>query len=99
MGVALSSSPTTRAHVAYVFYHRVKNLTGANGVHVAPVLGAAMAHEIGHLLLPPNPHSQTGLMRADWTKADLQLVQRSLLVFTAEQGECIRSRMAGSPQQ
>ena len=35
-----------------------------------------MAHEIGHLLLPPKAHSQAGLMRADWTKADLQRIQR-----------------------
>jgi hypothetical protein len=98
VGVALNSSPTTRANVAYVFYHRVKSLTGANGVTLAPVLGAAMAHEIGHLLLD-NAHSEVGLMRADWTKADLQLIQRSELFFTAEQGALIRSRTAGSQQR
>jgi hypothetical protein len=98
VGVALNSSPTTRANVAYVFYHRVKSLTGANGVTLAPVLGAAMAHEIGHLLLD-NAHSEAGLMRADWTKADLQLIQRSELFFTVEQGALIRSRTAGSQQR
>jgi hypothetical protein len=94
VGFALNSSPTTRANVAYVFYHRVKLLTGANGVHLAPVLGAAMAHEIGHLLLD-NAHSQAGLMRADWTKEDLQLIQRSELFFTAKQAALIRSQVAG----
>ena len=98
VGFAMSSSPTARTQVAYVFYHRVKSLTGASGVHLAPVLGAAMAHEIGHLLLD-SAHSETGLMRADWTKADLQLIQRSELFFTAEQGALIRSRMAGSRQR
>jgi hypothetical protein len=98
VGFALNSSPTTRANVAYVFYHRVKLLTGANGVTLAPVLGAATAHEIGHLLLD-NAHSETGLMRADWTKEDLQLIQRSELFFTAEQGALIRSRTAGSKQR
>ena len=96
LGLALNSSPTTRATMAYVFYHRVKHLTGANGVHLAPMLGAAVAHEIGHLLLPDKAHSQTGLMRADWTKADVQLVQRGELFFTAEQGELIRTEIAGS---
>jgi hypothetical protein len=38
-------------------------------------------------------------MRADWTKEDLQLIQRSELFFTAEQGALIRSRTAGSQQQ
>ena len=28
VGFALNSSPTTRANLAYVFYHRVKSLTG-----------------------------------------------------------------------
>jgi hypothetical protein len=98
VGFAISSSPTTRTQVAYVFYHRVKSLTGANGVHLAPALGAAMAHEIGHLLLD-NAHAETGLMRADWTKEDLQLIQRSELFFTAEQGALIRSRTAGSQQR
>ena len=95
LGLALNSSPTTRANMAYVFYQRVKPLTGANGVTLAPVLGAAMAHEIGHLLLD-NAHSRTGLMRADWTKADLQHIQNSQLFFTADQGELIRSQIAGS---
>ena len=98
VGFAMSSSPTTRTQVAYVFYHRVKSLTGANGVQLAPVLGVAMAHEIGHLLLD-NAHSETGLMRADWTKADLQLIQRSELFFTVPQGELIRRGLAGSQQQ
>ena len=98
VGFAMSSSPTTRTTVAYVFYHRVKSLTGASGVHLAPALGAAMAHEIGHLLLD-SAHSETGLMRADWTKADLQLIQRSELFFTAPQGELIRRGLAGSRQQ
>ena len=98
VGFAMSSSPTTRTQVAYVFYHRVQSLTGANGVRLAPVLGAAMAHEIGHLLLD-SAHSETGLMRVDWTKEDLQRIQWSELFFTAEQGALIRSRTAGSRQR
>jgi len=88
------NSPTTGAVVAYVFYHRVKNRTGSNGVTRAPLLGAAMAHEIGHLLLPPKAHSAMGLMRADWDRADLQLIQNNELFFTAEQAELIRRRLA-----
>lgn len=97
VGVAMSN-PTRRGHVAYVFYHRVENLTGGNGLNLEKVLGIAMAHEIGHLLLPDHAHSQTGLMRAKWAKADLRLAQRSRLFFTAKQGELIRSRMASSQQ-
>jgi hypothetical protein len=58
-----------------------------------------MAHEICHLLLPLKAHSQIGLMRADWTKADLHLVRRNELFFTAEQAKVIRSKIADSRQQ
>lgn len=79
--------------IAYVFYGRVLMLSGANGVGRAQVLAAAIAHEIGHLLLPDHGHSKTGLMRADWTKADLHLAQHGRLLFTAEEGELLRSRL------
>lgn len=97
VGVALNSS-TTRAHMAYVFYHRVEHLTGGNGIHLARVLGIAMAHEIGHLLLPYNTHAPAGLMRRNWTKEDLQLAERRELFFTAAQGALIRRGLAGSQQ-
>ena len=90
------NGPTAHATVAYVFYHRVKHRTGSNGITPAPLLGAAMAHEIGHLLLPPKAHSPVGLMRADWTKADLQRIQRTELFFTPGQSELIRLQIAGA---
>jgi hypothetical protein len=80
--------------VAYVMYDRVEMLTGGNGLDSARVLAIAIAHEIGHLLLPFNTHSQTGVMRADWTKADLHLAQRSLTFFTPEQGTLLRRHIA-----
>lgn len=83
MGLVVNT-PTALATVAYVFYHRVKHRTGSNGVTLAALLGATMAHEIGHLLLPLKAHPQHGLMRADWTHADLQLIQRRELFFTAD---------------
>ncbi len=36
------------------------------------ILGHAAAHEIGHLLLGSNSHSPQGLMRARWSRQDLQ---------------------------
>jgi len=95
VGVAVSDG-VSRGRVAYVFFKRVEQLTGGNGVDLAHVLGIAMAHELGHLLLPAKAHAQAGLMRANWTKKDLQLAQRSRLFFSAEQGELIRSRTGGS---
>ena len=84
--------------VAYVFYDRVHMFTGPNRLHRALVLGVAIAHEIGHLLLPYNTHSQTGLMRPCWTTADLQLAQHGRLLFTAEQGKLLRTHVAALRQ-
>jgi hypothetical protein len=92
----LGATPTSgfeRGRVAYVFYHRIGDPSRDSGVNRQYVLGIAMAHELGHLLLPYGSHSTTGLMRADWTKADLLLAVHGRLLFTAEQGELIRSRI------
>jgi hypothetical protein len=57
------------------------------------VLAAAIAHEIGHLLLF-YAHSKTGIMRADWNQSDFRQAAHGQLLFTAEQGTQIRNRMA-----
>ncbi|MGH2399573.1 MAG: hypothetical protein ACRDF6_06980 [bacterium] len=90
---------TEGGRVAYVVYNRVQMITGGNGLDSAQGLAIAMAHEIGHLLLPHNAHSPIGLMRAEWTTADLKLAQRSRLLFTAAQAELLRSRISVLPQR
>jgi hypothetical protein len=91
-----------RGRVAYVFYNRVArvartylNTSRRRGTHDTDnviVLAHAMAHEIGHLLLPYG-HSATGLMRADWDAKDMRLAVRGRLNFTGEQAELIRTRL------
>ena len=102
---ALGGAAGTREHrgrMAYVFYNRVEGIARTH-VNTSPrrttsnndnviVLAHAMAHEIGHLLLPYG-HSATGLMRADWDRQDLRLVVHGRLNFTAEQAEVIRARL------
>jgi hypothetical protein len=95
-----------RGRMAYVFYDRVERVartrlhtrrrTGAHDVDEVIVLAHAMAHEIGHLLLPYG-HSATGLMRANWDDADLRRAVRRQLNFTAQQAESIRARLLTLP--
>jgi hypothetical protein len=82
--------------LVYVIYDRVERLTGGNGVRRASMLAIAVAHEIGHLLLPPKAHSLSGLMRAEWSRADLQLAQRQLASFRPRDGELLRKRISVS---
>jgi len=79
--------------VAYVLYDRIDVLAEANGWDPARMLAIAMAHEIGHLLLPYDAHSLDGVMRGDWTNEDIQLAQRSLLFFSAKERDLLRSRI------
>ena len=88
-----------RGRVAYVFYDRVERIAqthlnvarepGTDDMYTVIVLAHAMAHEMGHLLLPYG-HSATGLMRADWNAKDLRLAADGRLNFTSEQAELIR---------
>ena len=77
--------------LATIFYHRVEAVT--KGGDSSRILGYAIAHEIGHLLLGSNAHSQAGIMRAYWTHDFLRLAKRQLLLFTPEQVQLMRTRL------
>jgi hypothetical protein len=79
MGAALRT-PRGNA-MAYVFYQRVQ--AEANRYHVAGplVLACAIAHEVGHLLLPTVGHAPTGLMRACWTRDEFNRAEQGQLRF------------------
>jgi hypothetical protein len=85
---------TARGQLAYVFYDRVEGLSEYFSTALGQVLGGAVAHEIGHLLLPYHAHSRSGLMRAAWVSEDFQNLARGWLLFTREQGELMRTRVA-----
>jgi hypothetical protein len=66
MGVAPSPGDGSRGTTAYVFMDRVTSFAAAHRVSAEYVLACALAHEIGHLLLPPNAHHAIGVMRSNW---------------------------------
>lgn len=88
--------------MAYVSYNRVERIArtylnaprrrAMDDIDTVIVLAHAMAHEVGHLLLP-HGHSATGLMRAGWDGQNLRLAVRAQLKFTPEQAELIRARL------
>src|SRR5438046_10681618 len=80
--------------VATVLYDRVAKFSRRFGLKREVLLGYAIAHEIGHLLLPPHSHSMSGVMRAT---IDIDLAARKRLRFTREQGEIIVYRLEGFP--
>jgi hypothetical protein len=79
--------------IAYVFYDRVDFYAHFFTANIGQVLGHAIAHEVGHLLLPYPSHSPTGLMRAAWVSKDFQDLARGWLLFTPDQAQLLRERL------
>jgi hypothetical protein len=67
------SLPSARdgVHVT-MFYERIEGVARTVPVplDVAQILGNALAHEIGHVLLSSVQHSASGIMKAVWSRAD-----------------------------
>src|SRR5688500_18993207 len=79
--------PATPCTIAYIFYDRIEEFAREARLPVGRVLGLAIAHEIGHLLLPRRSHSAHGIMRAS-----LALGRSILPQFTAVRSEERRCR-------
>lgn len=84
---------------ADVFYASTTALAVATGTPQPVILGHAMAHELGHLLLGTNSHSVQGLMRAHWDWENLQEAQRRELLFLPSEAAQIHSRVNNSGRQ
>ena len=57
---------------AYVFYDRIVRVTQTRPVDANVMLARVIAHEVGHLLLPPGSHSLFGIMQADFDVNSVQ---------------------------
>jgi hypothetical protein len=69
---------------SYVIWPRVQKTALRSAVGLDAMLAVAMAHELGHLLLPVKSHESHGLMRASWDENDLRLAAAGLLHFSKE---------------
>ncbi len=83
--------------LATIFYHRVEALT--RGGDSSKILGHAIAHEIGHLLLGSKAHTETGIMRGYWSRDYLKLADRGLLLFTQQQIDLMHIRFMARASQ
>jgi hypothetical protein len=62
----------------------------------AAILGRAIAHELGHLLIGTPVHSPHGLMRALWSQTELRRNRSDDWVFSADQADLMRRSAARS---
>ena len=98
MGLA-TGTREGRGTLAYVFYQRIQKFAWRVEISVAQALGHVMAHEIGHLILPVNAHSATGIMRGDWDRLYMERVARGEETFTPEQIELIHNKLGSKPDR
>lgn len=78
---------------ASVYYHQAVRLAREhNAILDLPVtLGCAIAHELGHLLLGSNSHSDAGIMQGRWGPREIQRALMGREVFTPEQAGRLRA--------
>ena len=94
MGYALVAPGSRHASLATVYFDLVQSTARSALVDPSRLLGRAIAHEIGHLLLPTRPHSRSGLMRAVWTAAGSSDDQPGDWFFSTDDSRRLRAAAA-----
>lgn len=85
--------------VVTVYTDRVRIVSRAAGVRESTLLAHVLVHEIGHVLERTDRHSNTGVMKEYWTRADLDEMAVRPLHFGKEDIEWIRMTLAELREQ
>jgi hypothetical protein len=93
LGQALIDSRTRTGVLATIFIDRTGRLAHNLSIDHRTLLGRAIAHELGHLLLGTSMHG-AGLMRETWSHSELQGTRRSDWQLDALDASAIRHRLA-----
>lgn len=97
-GDCLGYSPLTRSggspYVAGVLYERAQKAARGGPATVEDLLGYAIAHEVGHLLLHSTSHSRMGIMQARWGPEDLERISQGRLYFRTQESAGMRAELA-----
>ena len=94
LGYAFLDTAHAEGALATVFTDRIDALAKDAAVDHSALLGRAIAHEIGHLLLGTNSHSEVGLMRARWSVSELKLGFPRDWVFSRDEATRMRDRLS-----
>lgn len=90
LGFAALDPVTQTGALATVYHNRVHALVERLRLNYPVLLGRAISHEIGHLLLGESGHGSTGLMRAVWTDDELGRNQPFDWLVSPADGERMR---------
>jgi len=84
-GALASAYPYEGIHIV-VFWDRMERAAAP-----APLLAHVMVHEITHILEGVSRHSQSGIMKAHWSEADMDVIRAHTLTFAAEDVSLIQA--------
>lgn len=73
----------------------VRSVAGRASTSIPTLLGRAVAHEIGHLLLGSAEHPRVGLMRALWSHDELRGLKPAHWGFSAGEAARMRQTLRG----
>jgi hypothetical protein len=90
LGDSLIDTRLRTGSLATIYVNRVAALAERCRIDVHTLLGRAVAHEIGHLLLGTSAHASSGLMRAAWPQRALRRERPETWAFTADDARAIR---------
>ncbi|HTX35692.1 MAG TPA: hypothetical protein VME43_11740 [Bryobacteraceae bacterium] len=79
---------------AGVYYPAAVEMAKKWPATIGEILAAAIAHEVGHLILGANAHSANGVMSAHWSKPEFIRIGTSALHFTRDQGRLLQEGIA-----
>jgi hypothetical protein len=94
LGFAIVDAQERTGMLATVFVDRTLRLASKLRIDHQILLGYAIAHELGHLLLATATHGVSGLMRPVWSHEELQGMRSEDWVFDPTDATAIRDRLA-----
>jgi hypothetical protein len=93
LGFSVIDVPSHSGSLGTVYEDRVGDLAAQAGVDDGELLGRAMAHEIGHMLIGTPSHARFGLMRAVWASGELRRGRPLDWMFSPKEGSELRRRL------
>jgi hypothetical protein len=91
MGFSLVKIEGATPFLSTVYVDRAESVARVAATDARRVLGLAMAHEIGHVLLNSNTHAEQGLMRADWSRTELRRTDQAAWNFLESEAAIVRA--------
>ena len=92
LGEALIDKRARAGVLATVYVDRVDWMAAQTGADRHELLGRAIAHELGHLLMATSAHAATGLMRPVWSLSEVRRQQTRDWSFAPKEIAAIRAR-------